>query len=318
MTQSAMQSLSTPSHSIQGSSLSALSYGGRSVDVDPNPRLGALRPLGSASVSDRVPPSQPPLQINHPKSALRDRSAQDALETGFRSDYSPDLTVTPPQEPAAHDLHSREQQHDKMPSYWRSAGSPFPSMIGISSAQSSKRTGPTQPHTRGSNTIVVEQPNRSLEDTTTSSIRAIAGDLTIIQAYVNSNDPQKIERRQSLQQSASAAPFKNRSKDPTGTPRTCMKCMRTSEECTGYVGFQHCKFSCAGCGRVDCSKRHTLRSGNQCMQNHMTSSSKSGNMSQERDSVASGQTFDEFYLDTSYFEEVVDEEMVDGTSLTRE
>ncbi|KAG9033551.1 hypothetical protein FS837_002437, partial [Tulasnella sp. UAMH 9824] len=316
MAQPAVQSFSTPPNSLQGSSMPVLSYAGRSADVDPNSRLGALRPLGSASVSDRVPPSLPPLQIAHPASALVDRSAGEGLESrppGFHSEYSTDFTVKPPQEPPLHDSRSQEQQHDKTPSYWRNASSPFPPIIGVSSAQSSRATDPTQPQ-RGSNTTEVEQPNQPLEDTTTSLNHAIAGNLTIIQAYVNSNDSQKIERRQSLQQSASAR-FKNRSKDPTGTPRMCMKCMRTSEECTGYVGSQHCKFSCVGCGRVECPKRHTLRSGNQCMQNHTASSSTSETSVYDRASV---QVADEFYLDTSYFEEGVDEERADGTPLTRE
>ncbi|KAG8903237.1 hypothetical protein FRC01_009280 [Tulasnella sp. 417] len=215
MAHSATQSSPTPSHSRRSSSLS-----GRAVDVDPNSRLGALRPL---SVSTGAPPLQPSSQSSHSSSSQANyfvRAGHESRPTVYRPPHPTNLTPAAPQEPAHYELNPHEHHKD-------------------------------------------------------------------------------------------------RKKDPAGTPRTCMKCMRTCEECAGYVGSQHCKFPCAGCGRIDCPKRHTLRSGNQCLQDRATHGSTSEMVGYEGEPGTSSQGMDDFYLDTSYFEEGGDEELVDGVPLTR-
>ncbi|KAG9006105.1 hypothetical protein FRB90_010067 [Tulasnella sp. 427] len=92
-----------------------------------------------------------------------------------------------------------------------------------------------------------------------------------------------------------------------GAPQVCIKCMKGPEECAGYIRSQYCKFPCVGCGELDCARPHSVSSGNQCAQ------SGGSQMSGEHPMANQGESrreIDEFYLDTSYFEEGVDEEQV--------
>ncbi|KIO19743.1 hypothetical protein M407DRAFT_11245, partial [Tulasnella calospora MUT 4182] len=265
---SAMQSFSGPPHITQGSSLSVLSYGGRTVGVpDPDSRLGALRPLGSTPVSDQVLLSQPPSQTSHTASVSAEgpiREGPDSQPLGSGSQYPTNLRGIAAQEPAPTDLHSQELEHVNTPNYWQDVSSSIPSTIDTFLAQSSGVSQPIKPITKlhgGSGAVAVERSNQPLEEAATSSDPATTGDPTIMETYEHPNHSQYVERPQHLLRGTST-PHKNLLKAAPG--------------------------------------------------------SRSEITSLERQPGASVQALDEFYLDTSYFEEGgEDDEPVDGIPLTR-
>ncbi|KAG8942111.1 hypothetical protein FRC04_003866 [Tulasnella sp. 424] len=115
------QSVSTLSNIRRNSSLPSLPYDSQVVDPDPNPRLGALRPLGSTPVEERASTLLPSSQTTYASSIAVDHalhSSQDSKPPIFHSHYlASNSATTLPQRPSAgHDLQStKEPQPGRQP-----------------------------------------------------------------------------------------------------------------------------------------------------------------------------------------------------------